>query len=141
MADRPAQLREPDDCLPSDVLVPIRLASGDDDLAVAPGHGQDGTHRLRQAGASPQGIMELDHIEAATRMVERGLGVARLPGTAVADALRAGTLRRIALAEANPIRRRIVAVARIAPAEPSAVVDASCRLLERIPSSCQALSG
>ena len=45
------------------------------------------------AGVVPRGVMELDNIEAAKRMVERGLGVALLPGTAVADALSGGSLR------------------------------------------------
>ncbi len=45
-------------------------------------------------------------------MVERGLGVALLPGTAVADALSAGSLREVELAGTTTIRRRIVAVER-----------------------------
>jgi len=36
--------------------------------------------------------MELDSIEAAKKMVERGLGVALLPGTAVAREVAGGTL-------------------------------------------------
>ncbi len=88
---------------------------------------------LRTAGVSPQGIMELDNIEAAKRMVERGLGVALLPGTAVADALGAGSLVRIALLGADPIRRRIVAVERSQAGEPSAALAAFQVLLDRIP--------
>ena len=42
---------------------------------------------FRVAGVVPRGVTEVDNIEAAKRMVERGLGVALLPGTAVADAL------------------------------------------------------
>ncbi len=88
---------------------------------------------LRQAGVSPQGIMELDNIEAAKRMVERGLGVALLPGTAVADALAAGKLVRVALVGADPIRRRIVSVERSQPVEPTAALVAFRELLGRIP--------
>ena len=88
---------------------------------------------LRQAGVSPQGIMELDNIEAAKRMVERGLGVALLPGTAVADALAAGSLVKVELRGARPIRRRIVAVAPVVTAEPSAALRAFLDLLELIP--------
>ncbi len=88
---------------------------------------------LRQAGVSPQGIMELDNIEAAKRMVERGLGVALLPGTAVSDALAAGNLVRVALVGADPIRRRIVSVERSQPVEPTAALVAFRELLGRIP--------
>ena len=54
-------------------------------------------HRLtneffRGAGAVPRGVMELDNIDAAKKMVEQGLGVALLPHTAVAGELEAGTL-------------------------------------------------
>lgn len=46
-------------------------------------------------------------------MVERGLGVALLRGTAVADALVGGSLREIELVGAVTIRRQIVAVERL----------------------------
>jgi len=39
--------------------------------------------------------MDLDNIAAAKRMVERGLGVALLPATAVADALTDGRLHEL----------------------------------------------
>lgn len=67
---------------------------------------------FRQAGVSPRGAMELDNIDAAKKMVRQGLGVALLPQTAVAEELAAGTLRRVAIADAAPVRRRIVAVRR-----------------------------
>src|SRR2546430_4700919 len=43
------------------------------------------------AGVSLRGLMELDSIEAAKKMVERGLGIALLPGTAVAREVAGGT--------------------------------------------------
>ena len=67
---------------------------------------------FRIAGVVPRGVTEVDNIEAAKRMVERGLGVALLPGTAVADTLSSGTLREIELVGTATIRRRIVAVER-----------------------------
>ena len=76
---------------------------------------------FRVAGVVPRGVTEVDNIEAAKRMVERGLGVALLPGTAVADALSAGSLREIELAGAATIRRRIVAVERLGLAPDVAV--------------------
>jgi DNA-binding transcriptional LysR family regulator len=88
---------------------------------------------FRIAGVVPRGVTEVDNIEAAKRMVERGLGVALLPGTAVADALSGGSLREIALAGAATIRRRIVAVERpdLHPALP--FLETLWGLLERIP--------
>jgi DNA-binding transcriptional LysR family regulator len=70
-------------------------------------------HRLtfdffQQAGAMPRGIMELDNIDAAKKMVEQGLGVALLPHTAVAAELAGGTLRAVPLADAPAPNRRIV---------------------------------
>ena len=61
-------------------------------------------------GVIPRGVMELDNIEAAKRMVEHGLGVALLPGTAVAQSLVDGTLTEAELVGAGPIQRRMVMV-------------------------------
>jgi len=88
---------------------------------------------FRVAGVVPRGVTEVDNIEAAKRMVERGLGVALLPGTAVADALSAGVLREIELAGAATIRRRIVAVERPGSRTASPFVAHLWTLLERIP--------
>jgi DNA-binding transcriptional LysR family regulator len=88
---------------------------------------------FRVAGVVPRGVTEVDNIEAAKRMVERGLGVALLPGTAVADALSAGSLREIELAGTATIRRRMVAVERpgVRPASP--FLNTMWELLDRIP--------
>jgi DNA-binding transcriptional LysR family regulator len=67
---------------------------------------------FRQAGVVPRGVMELDTIDAAKKMVEQGLGVALLPYTAVAGELASGRLASARLADTDPIRRRIVAVRR-----------------------------
>ena len=88
---------------------------------------------FRVAGVIPRGVTEVDNIEAAKRMVERGLGVALLPGTAVADALSVGSLREIKLAGAAPIKRRIVAVERLGPRSVSPFLSTLWGLLERIP--------
>jgi DNA-binding transcriptional LysR family regulator len=70
-------------------------------------------HRLtfdffQQIGALPRGVMELDNIDAAKKMVEQGLGVALLPHTAVAAELEAGSLKPVTLAGADFPDRRIV---------------------------------
>jgi DNA-binding transcriptional LysR family regulator len=88
---------------------------------------------FRIAGVVPRGVTEVDNIEAAKRMVERGLGVALLPGTAVADALSGGSLREIELAGTAAIRRRIVAVERPVPHPGWPFLETLWGLLERIP--------
>jgi len=88
---------------------------------------------FRIAGVVPRGVTEVDNIEAAKRMVERGLGVALLPGTAVADALAGGSLREIELVGAVTIRRQIVAVERLGSRASSPFLDTLWGLLDRIP--------
>ncbi len=88
---------------------------------------------FRVAGVVPRGVTEVDNIEAAKRMVERGLGVALLPGTAVADALSAGSLREIELAGTTTIRRQIVAVERFGDRPTSPFLATLWGLLDRIP--------
>ena len=66
-------------------------------------------------------------------MVERGLGVALLPGTAVADALAAGSVREIGLGGVATIRRQIVAVERLGDRPASSFSATLWDLLERIP--------
>jgi DNA-binding transcriptional LysR family regulator len=79
---------------------------------------------FRQAGVVPRGVMELDTIDAAKKMVEQGLGVALLPYTAVASELASGALQSATLADADAIRRRIVAVRRRDAGPPSGLVSA-----------------
>ncbi len=67
---------------------------------------------FRQAGVVPHGVMELDNIDAAKEMVYQGLGVAFLPRTAILGELANGHLTAVRIAEAAPIRRRIVAIRR-----------------------------
>ena len=67
---------------------------------------------FREAGVAPNGVMELDNIDAAKQMVGQGLGIALLPHTAVAAELADGRLRAVTIDGAQPIRRRIVAIRR-----------------------------
>jgi DNA-binding transcriptional LysR family regulator len=67
---------------------------------------------FRAAGVVPNGVMELDNIDAAKQMVGQGLGIALLPYTSVAAELADGRLRAIDIKDAEPIRRRIVAIRR-----------------------------
>ena len=81
------------------------------------------------AGVTLPGLMELDNIEAAKKMVEHGLGVALLPGTAVARELAAGTLEPVELTGVEPIRRSIVAMRRRDAGEPAGAVRSFLELL------------
>jgi DNA-binding transcriptional LysR family regulator len=67
---------------------------------------------FRRAGVQPSGVMELDNIDAAKKMVQEGFGVALLPHTAVVDELEAGVLQAVVLADAEPVHRQIVAIRR-----------------------------
>jgi DNA-binding transcriptional LysR family regulator len=81
------------------------------------------------AGVTLPGLMELDNIEAAKKMVEHGLGVALLPGTAVAREVAGGTLEPVELSGVAPIRRSIVAMRRRDAGEPVGAVRSFLELL------------
>jgi DNA-binding transcriptional LysR family regulator len=66
------------------------------------------THGLfRRAGLVPNVTLEVETIETAKRMVERGLGLAFLPHLAVAPDLRSGALSAIEISDAEPLRRSL----------------------------------
>ncbi len=79
---------------------------------------------FESVGAVPRGVMELDNIDAAKKMVEQGLGVALLPHTAVTAELEAGTLRPVTLAEAASPKQRIVIYRRRDAGPPSTPLQA-----------------
>jgi DNA-binding transcriptional LysR family regulator len=85
------------------------------------------------AGVTLRGLMELDNIEAAKKMVERGLGVALLPRTAISRELAAGALSRVELSDGAPMRRSIVAMLRRDAGEPTGIVAAFLELLAIVP--------
>ncbi len=62
---------------------------------------------FRQASVIPNVSMELDSLEATKRMVEEGLGIALVPAVTIERELEAGTLVKINLTDALPIRRPI----------------------------------
>jgi DNA-binding transcriptional LysR family regulator len=81
------------------------------------------------AGLTPRSMFELDNIEATKKMVERRLGVALLPRTAVVVEVAAGTLRRVPISDGLPMRRRLVVMRRRDLGPPSGVVKAFVDLL------------
>ena len=78
----------------------------------ASGYTELTTALFRDAGVRPEGVMELDNIEATKKMVQEGFGVALLPQTAVAGELDAGTLCGVRIEDAEAVRRRLVAIRR-----------------------------
>jgi len=84
---------------------------------------------FREAGIAPRGLMELDNIDSAKKMVEQGLGIALLPQIAVATELADGRLHRIRIVEQPPPRRPIVAIRREGAGPPSAAAEAFVALL------------
>jgi DNA-binding transcriptional LysR family regulator len=85
---------------------------------------------FRRAGVVPQGVMELDNIDAAKKMVQEGFGVALLPHTAVAEELQAGALREVEVADAEAPRREIVAIRRRDGGPPAGAVATFLATLE-----------
>ena len=82
------------------------------------------------SGVSLRGLMELDSIEAAKKMVERGLGVALLPGSAVAREVEGGTLCVVKMKDAPPMQNTIVVFRRRDAGKPEGIVAAFLELLE-----------
>ena len=99
-------------------------------------------HRLTSeffegVGAVPRGVMELDNIDAAKKMVEQGLGVALLPHTAVSAELESGSLKALTLAETPAPRRRIVIFRRRDAGLPSGALQAFLNCLSDLRPSLQ----
>ena len=92
----------------------------------------DTTHMLfREAGVVPAGTMEVDNIETAKRMTMRGLGIAFLPTTAIADAIESGALVAVTLIGVPEIHRTVVSVTRLG--RPSTIPAELMQLLLDIP--------
>ena len=62
--------------------------------------------------SSPYGVIEVDGVDTARRLVARGLGVALLPSTAAVPEFEAGRLAAVGMVGVPEIRRRVVAVER-----------------------------
>ncbi|MGH9503489.1 MAG: LysR substrate-binding domain-containing protein [Terriglobales bacterium] len=63
--------------------------------------------RIRCAGLMPNVALEVDTIETARRMVDRGLGMAFLPQLAVGQERRSGKLATLKLLNAEPLGRAL----------------------------------
>jgi DNA-binding transcriptional LysR family regulator len=65
------------------------------------------TGLFRRAGLVPNVALEVDSIETAKRMVERGLGMAFLPQMAVGQEIRRGKLAIVKILDAEPLGRSL----------------------------------
>jgi len=81
------------------------------------------------SGVKLRHYMELDSIEAAKKMVERGLGVALLPATAIVREVEEKHLARVKLRDAPPMYNTIAAFRRRDAGRPEGVVAAFLGLL------------
>lgn len=70
---------------------------------------------LRDGGVAPYGVIEVDSVDTARRLTERGLGVAFLPSTSAVPEIDAGRLASVGVSDVAPVRRRVVALERAKP--------------------------
>ena len=87
------------------------------------------------AGVTIRSMMELDNIEAAKKMVERGLGVALLPRTAAAREVAARALCTVELGDAPPMRNQLVIMRRRDAGPPAGIAKAFLDLLRGVAQS------
>lgn len=87
---------------------------------------------FRQSGVVPASTLELDNVEAAKKMVQQGLGVALLPRMALAQELRARSLRPVKVLGAAVVRRPIVALRRKDAGQPLGPVAAFLETLREL---------
>lgn len=80
-------------------------------------------------GVTPQEVMELDNIESTKKMVERKLGIALLPRSAVAGELTAKSLVQVNVTDAPPVTQKIVVIRRRDEGRPSGTVAAFLNML------------
>jgi LysR family transcriptional regulator, low CO2-responsive transcriptional regulator len=62
---------------------------------------------FRRGGLLPNIVLELEGIEAAKKMVEKGIGISLLPHLAIRRELRQGTLATVPISDARPLARHV----------------------------------
>jgi DNA-binding transcriptional LysR family regulator len=80
-------------------------------------------------GVTPREVMELDNIESTKKMVERKLGIALLPRSAVVGELQARSLVEVSVDDAPVVTQKIVVIRRRDQGRPSGTVAAFLNLL------------
>ena len=88
---------------------------------------------LREGGVTPYGVIEVDSVDTARRLTERGLGVAFLPSTSAEPEIIERRLASVEVSDVALVRLRVVALER---AEPStwAPVETMRKLLADVTS-------
>jgi DNA-binding transcriptional LysR family regulator len=98
---------------------PIPLARLGDATLVSYDRGSDDYEAaqslLKDGGVTPYGVIEVDSVDTARRMVALGLGVAFLPSTSAVPEIDAGRLAAVGIADVPAITRRVVALERAQP--------------------------
>lgn len=61
------------------------------------------------SGLAPKGRLEMDNVETAKKMVEKGLGISLLPRMAVQKEIASGILNTVRISDAPPLKRELVA--------------------------------
>jgi DNA-binding transcriptional LysR family regulator len=87
---------------------------------------------FRAAGVAPRGVMVLDSIDAAKRMLQLGLGIALLPRSALRDELEDGSLAAVTVVSTAPVRRQIVAIRRRDAGELGPALEALVRCVQDV---------
>jgi DNA-binding transcriptional LysR family regulator len=105
-------------------LILFDRASGDYELVRAV---------LRESGVSPYGVIEVDSVDTARRLVARGLGIAWLPSTAAVPEVETGRLTEVQLLDAPALERRVMVLER-AEATTWVPVRTMRQLLSDVPS-------
>jgi DNA-binding transcriptional LysR family regulator len=82
-------------------------------------------------GVTPREVMELDNIESTKKMVERKLGIALLPRSAIAGELAAKVLVQVAVTDAPPVTQKMVVIRRRDQGRPSGTVAAFLTMLRQ----------
>jgi DNA-binding transcriptional LysR family regulator len=70
---------------------------------------------LKGGGVTPYGVIEVDSVDTARRLVARGLGVAFLPSTSAVPEIEAGLLASVGVSDVATVTRRVVALERAEP--------------------------
>jgi DNA-binding transcriptional LysR family regulator len=70
---------------------------------------------LKEGGVTPYGVIEVDSVDTARRLVARGLGVAFLPSTSAVPEIEAGLLASVGVSDVATVTRRVVALERAEP--------------------------
>jgi DNA-binding transcriptional LysR family regulator len=99
---------------------------------------------FRRAGLVPNVVLDVEVIETAKRMVERGLGLAFLPELAVVQEIRQGKLIPITIVDAEPMSRTMDAIylRRLGlKAEANAFLQVAKDVAKQIPNYLQAGKG